>query len=245
MNDLNLPKWQLIALPAVVIMLGIFYFSKYFVADELIDANSHVKTLQKELQTALERLEQESARSTVAEREADVVRRANTLLRISERKRQDEIAGLQADLEFYRRIGGANGSQGPLAVHYIELQPTQSDRVYRVIFTLTQKLRWATVISGQVQLSVDGIEDGIARHPTDEQLLAESAGPLGFQFKYFQQLEHLITLPEGFEANQLTIRLRSKSLGAPVEKSMQWDSLFNRAIPTADAEQPVNLLPEH
>lgn len=239
MNYPRLPKWQLIALPTVVIFLGIFYFAKYFVADELIDANSRVKTLQKELQTTLERLEQENARSTVAEREADVVRRANTLLRVSERKRQDKIAGLQADLEFYRRIGGANGSQGPLAVHYLELQPTQSSRVYRILFTLTQKLRFATVISGQVQLRVDGIQDGVARHLADEQLLAESAEPLSFQFKYFQQLEQLITLPEGFEANQLSIRLRSKSLGAPVEKSMQWDSLFNQAIPAVDVQKPA------
>ncbi len=228
MNHPKLPKWQLLALPVVAIMLGIFYFARYFVADELIVANYQVHALQQDLQTALEQLDTEQARSTVAEREADVVRRANALLRASERERQDKIAGLQADLAFYRRLGGANGSQAPLAVHYLELQPTRSPRVYRIMFTLTQNLRWASVISGHIQLGVDGIRNDVAQHLTEKQLLAESAEPLDFKFKYFQQLERLITLPEGFEASRLTIHLKSRSLRTPVEQSMKWQSLFNR-----------------
>ena len=228
MNYPNLPKWQVIAVPAAIIMLSIFYFARYFVADELIYANYSVVALKQDLHDALEQLEAEKERTVIAEREADIVRRANGLLRVSERERQDEIASLQADLAFYRRLGGANGSQAPLAVHYLELQTTQSPRVYRIIFTLTQNLRWATVISGGVQLGIDGIQNSVAVNLTEEQLLADSTEPLNFQFKYFQQLERLITLPEGFEANQLTVRLRSGSLRTPVEQSMEWASLFNR-----------------
>lgn len=228
MNYPNLPKWQVIAIPAAVIMLSIFYFARYFVADELIYANYSVAALKQDLHDALEQLEAEKERTVIAEREADIVRRANALLRVSERERQDEIASLQADLAFYRRLGGANGSQAPLAVHHLELQITQSPRVYRIIFTLTQNLRWAAVISGRVQLGIDGIQDGVAVNLTEEQLLADSTEPLNFQFKYFQQLERLITLPEGFEANQLTVRLKSASLRTPVEQSMEWDSLFNQ-----------------
>ena len=228
MNYQNLPKWQLVALPVVTIMLGIFYFGKYFVADELIYANDQVEALEKDLQLSLDALELEKSHVTLAEREVDVVRGANELLRESERDRQDEIANLQADLAFYRRLGGANGSQAPLAVHYLELQSTQSARVYRIIFTLTQNLRWASVISGQVELGVDGIQNGVAMHLTEVQLLAESTDPLKFQFKYFQQLERLITLPEGFEASRLTIRLKSSGLSTAVEQSMEWQSLFNQ-----------------
>lgn len=228
MNHPNLPKWQLIAVPAVSIILGVFYFGKYFVADELILARQEIASLKQDLQSTKSLLEQERSRSSVAEAEADIVRRANNLLRSSERKRQDEISGLKADLEFYRRLGGANGSQAPLTVHYLELQPTRSPRVYQVLFSLTQNLRWANNISGQVQLGIDGIRNGVAEHLTNEQLLDESAGPLNFQFKHFQQLECLITLPEGYEPSRLTIHLHSKSLRTPVELSMEWQSLINQ-----------------
>jgi len=219
MNYSNLPKWQRIAVPVVAIMLGIFYVSKYYVADELIFANYQVEALQSDLQTSLEQLDIERTRATNAEREADVVRRANALLRDSERQRQDEIAGLQADLAFYRRLGGANGSQAALAVHHMELQHTRSPRVFLLVFTLTQNLRWASSIAGQVQLGVDGI--------------------LKFQFKYFQQFERLITLPEGFAAERLTIRLRSGSLGTAVEQTMQWQDMFVQTVTDAASEVPI------
>jgi len=230
MNLLTLPKWQRIALPAVAIALGIFYVSKYYVADELIFANYHVAALQSDLQASLEQLEVARTRATNAEREADVVRRANALLRESERQRQDEIAGLKADLAFYRRLGGASGSQAALAVHHMELQTTHSPRVYLLVITLTQNLRWASSIAGAIQLGVDGIQDGVARHLVDQQLLAETADPLKFQFKYFQQFERLITLPEGFAADRLTIRLRSGSLGTAIEQTMQWQDMFIQPI---------------
>ncbi len=226
----ELPRWQLIALPLVGIIVGIFYFAKYYVADELIKANHRIEALQHDLQTVHELLDEERSRSTVAEREADVVRRANNLLRESERQRQDEIAGLQADLDFYRRLGGANGSQAPLTVHYTELQPTQSPRVFRVIIGLTQNLRWAAITSGQALLTVDGIRDGAAAHLNYKQLLAESDKPLSFKFKYFEKLEQLITLPEGFEPTRLTIELKSSSLKAPLEQSMEWESLVNQTV---------------
>lgn len=240
MNYSKLPKWQQFAVPAVSICLGVFYFGKYFVVDELISAKTQVASLQQELKSTQGLLVAERSRSSVAEREVDVVRRANNLLRISERKRQDEISGLQADLEFYRRLGGANGAQAPLNVHYLELRPTQAQRVYLVVFSLTQNLRWASVVSGEVQLTVDGIRDGVAEHLTHPQLLAESAKPLRFEFKHFQQLECLITLPEGFEAARLSIQLKSSSLRTPVEQVMEWQSLFKQMA----TDPPVAEVPQ-
>jgi hypothetical protein len=238
----ELPKWQLIAIPVVAIIIGVFYFGKYYVAAELIRANDRIEALQEDLRTLHGLLDEEKSRVTVAEREADIVRRANALLRDSERQRQDEIASLQADLDFYRRLSGANGSQAPLAVHYLEVQPTQSPRVFRIIISLTQNQRWAAAISGHVELALDGIRDGAAEHLTNEQLLPESHEPLSFQFKYFEQLERLITLPEGFTANRLIIQLKSSGLKTPVEQSMQWDDLINRSLTSPPTgEEPLSL----
>jgi len=235
MNTPRIPKWLLLAALVTVVSLGIYLFAKYYVADELIYANYHIEALEEDLQSALDELDAERSQSVVTEREVDVVRGANALLRASERQRQDEIAGLKADLAFYRRLGGASGSQAPLAVHHMELQTTHSPRVYRLIITLTQNLRWAAVISGKVHLGVDGIHDDIAQHLTEDQLLAESAEPLSFRFKYFQQLERLITLPEGFEASRLTISLKSRGLRTVVEQSMEWQSLFSQNTASTSA----------
>jgi len=220
----------LIALPALALVLALYFFGRYYVADELVYARLQNQALQQDLQTTLQRLEAEKIRGTVAEREADVVRRANALLRESEHQRQDQIARLQSDLAFYRRLGGANGSQAVLAIHHMELQPLGSPRVYRMIITLTQNLRWASVISGRIELGLDGISGDTARHLDGPQLLAENAQALTFRFKYFQQLECLITLPENFEPTRMTLRLKSNGLKTPVEQSMDWEELFNRPL---------------
>lgn len=224
----------------MALVLAIFYVSKYYIADELIYANYQIEALETDLRTSLGQLEIEKTRTTNAEREADVVRRANALLRTSERHRQDEIAALKADLAFYRRLGGASGSQAALAVHHMELQRTRSARVYLLVFTLTQNLRWASSIAGRIELSVDGIQNEVAAHLNDKQLLAETADPLKFQFKYFQQFERLITLPQGYSPDRLTIRLRSGSLRTTVEQSMQWQDMFVQTTKDNASELPID-----
>lgn len=232
MHYKQLPKWQRIMLPAVLMIVIV----RFLVANELVDTRKQLEALERTHEGTLEQLAEERMRATVAEKEVEVVRKANELLRASERDRQDDAAALEADLAFYRRLGGASGSQAPLAVHYIELQATAAPHVFRVIFTLTQNLRWAAVIAGNVELGIEGILDGAAKTLTQDDLLDTTAEPMDFRFKYFQQIERLVTLPAGFEPSRLSIRLKSNSLRAPVEQSMSWQSLFKNA-PGSDAEQ--------
>ena len=239
MDFAKLSKRQKLALSVLSICL--FYLAiRYLVAHELVETRQRLHAVEQIQEETLVQLAEQKTRATVAEREADVVRAANELLRKSDLERQDEIAALQADLAFYRRLGGANGSQAPLAVHYLEMQATQSPRVFRLIFTLTQNLRWAAVIAGHVEIGVEGIIDGAARTLTQDDLLDDSAEALLFRFKYFQQIERLITLPEGFEPSRLSIRLRSDSLRAPVEQSISWENLFNKA---PEANEPEDAAP--
>ncbi len=75
MNHLNLPKWQLIAIPAVSIILGVFYFGKYYVADELILARQQVASLEQDLQTARENLVRGVDDDLIQQRAAEPERR--------------------------------------------------------------------------------------------------------------------------------------------------------------------------
>jgi len=223
----SLGRPQIIVLSVLLCALALILAVRYIVAPELVRARAENATLRGELKTARARLYTEKTRTTVAEREAEVVRKANGLLRGSERRQQEEIARLKGDLALYRRLGGASGSQAALAIHHVELQRTSAPRVYRLVVTLTQNLRWAAVISGRVRLGIDGIAGGAARHLDGETLFPKAAQPLKFRFKYFQQLERLLTLPEGFEPATLDIRLESHGLKHTVEQTVAWQDLFN------------------
>jgi hypothetical protein len=181
--------------------------------------------LQLTLKSTARRMKAAQDHAAVTEREADVLRQANSLLRESDLHRQSELTLLRADLDFYRRLGGASDSKSALAVYHIERLATDSDRVHRLVFTLTQNLRWASMAKGQVQMRLEGVQ---ADRPAvlEWNDLTSSAGDLlEFQFKYFQQLEFMLTLPAGFSPTRLTVQLSADILDRPQEQSFEWSAL--------------------
>jgi hypothetical protein len=47
-----------------------------------------------------------------------------------------------------------------------------------------------------------------------------------FRFKYFQQLEGYLTLPEGFSPTRLKLSLEADKRRSPVQRSYDWDDLL-------------------
>ena len=230
------PLWQRFSILLALMLLITFIFGKHYVTKELYNKRQEVAQLQSELQAARDEANELLTAKAVSVQEAAVLQQANKLLRESDRQRQDEIASLKADLAFYRRLGGANGSQSGLAIHHVELRRTDSERVYELDFTLTQNIRWASSIAGKINLSIDGILNGKAEHLDESELLAENTSTLTFEFKYFQQLERLITLPDGFEAKHLTLQLDPEGSEVNVEQTISWQELFG--------DSPLKQLPE-
>ena len=155
-----------------------------------------------------------------------MVRRANELLRGSEGKRT------RKKLPSYRPISAFTGdwvepvgSQAALAVHHLELQTTQSPRVYRIVFTPhSLNLRWASVISGRISLGLDGIRNEVADHLDENQLLASSAELHEFSFQILSTVGTTRSpCTDGFEPTRLTIQLKANGLRTPVEHSVQWN----------------------
>lgn len=182
-----------------------------------------------ELSAVKERLERARARQAVLEREADVLRQANRLLREQETARQAEFDALQSELDFYRRLAGTGGAQTGLDVYRAELLRTGSDRVFQFVLTLTQNIRRASIIAGRARIDVEGtLEDRpVTLHWA--QLSDGSAAEPAFRFKYFQQLEGYLALPEGFIPTRLRITLEAKDQRSPVQRTYGWDTLISES----------------
>jgi hypothetical protein len=192
-------------------------------AEEL---REEIRFLSGELGPMKERLERAQGRLAVLEREADVLRQANRLLRERESEHQAELNTLQSELDFYRRLAGTGGEQTGLDVYRAELVATGSDRVFQFVLTLTQNIRRASIITGRARIDVEGtledrpvtlrwsqLGDGVAPEPA-------------FRFKYFQQLEGYLTLPEAFLPTRLVVTLEVKDQRNPVRHSFEWASLL-------------------
>lgn len=179
-----------------------------------------------ELASLKERLERAQARLAVLEREADVLRQANGLLRERESEHQAERNTLQSELDFYRRLAGTGGEQTGLDVYQAELVATGSARVFQFVLTLTQNIRRASIITGRARIDVEGtLEDRPVTLRWSQLGESETPEP-AFRFKYFQQLEGYLALPEGFLPTRLVVTLEAKGQRNPVQRSFEWGSLL-------------------
>ncbi|HEY0178257.1 MAG TPA: DUF6776 family protein [Dokdonella sp.] len=166
--------------------------------------------------------ENESLKVRVAmlDRAAQVAKAALADVQQTLRERDEEIAGLRADLAFYGRLVGGGRREG-LAVHALQLAPVRDSQAWNFTVTLTQNYRRGQDTKGRVSLGVEGVQDGKLT-TLDWSALNQGQNSAGIEygFKYFQQVGGTIMLPRGFTANRVTVRADGD--GGRVEQEFSW-----------------------
>lgn len=154
-------------------------------------------------------------------RSDQISRDANRDLQGTLSERDEEIAGLRADVAFYERLVGATSQRRGLAVHALKMEP-QNDSAWHFQATLTQNLNRGAVSSGRLSLSIEGSRDGRLQTLDWSGLRQqENAAGVEFSFKYFQQVKGDVFLPVGFTPVRVRVRLQPRS-GSTVEQSFTW-----------------------
>ena len=208
------------------LLFVVYQLSTSKIAPEVSVLNERIDFLGQELALLSASYERSKARETVLEQETEVVRGANRLLREQESQRQAELGRLQAELDFYSRLAGTGGEQTGLSVYQVELIATESPRVFQFILTLTQNIRRASIISGKVKMDMEGtLEDRVVTLYWSQLTGGATAEP-SFRFKYFQQLEGYLALPENFDPTRLLVTLEVKGQRKSVNRAFNWQDLL-------------------
>jgi hypothetical protein len=170
-------------------------------------------------------------RMTTLERSDQISRDANRDLQSTLAERDEEIAGLRADVAFYERLVGATAQRRGLSVHALRIQPQQGG-AWHFTSTLTQNLNRGAVSSGRLQLSIEGTQGGRLQRLGWSDLRQQPKAPgIEYSFRYFQQVEGDMVLPDGFEPVRVTTRLLPRS-GPPVEQSFTWSEATREGTAT-------------
>lgn len=158
-----------------------------------------------------------------------ISRQANRELQQTLAEREEEIAGLRADVAFYERLVGATGQRKGLNVHEVEMR-RDSDGSWRYTATLTQNLNRGAVSKGDLTLSIEGTRDGkLTRLDWGQLLQTPQAPPQRFEFRYFQRLEGSVLLPQGFVPGRVIARLRADG-GSNAEQAFDWAAVTSTSI---------------
>ncbi|MDH3374689.1 MAG: hypothetical protein OEM85_15085, partial [Gammaproteobacteria bacterium] len=137
---------------------------------------------------------------------------------------QAKIQEQREAIAFYRGIvSPADGTAG-LRVQDLKLTRGQSERAFNIRLVLVQSLKHDRKVSGNVNLSIEGEQSGAAATLSLSQVLPDEASAnWPFSFRYFQDFDKEIVLPDGFTPNKITIEVRSKTRSIDsIEESYSW-----------------------
>lgn len=138
--------------------------------------------------------------------------------------RDEQIAALRADLDFYERFVSPDVQRRGLSVNAAHVQP-QAANVWRFDVTLTQGREQAGSSRGTVRLAVEGSRAGKLER-LDWAALRQSADAPGidYQLRYLQRVDGEFALPEGFVPTRLVVQLQPAQ-GKPVEAAFNWKDI--------------------
>jgi hypothetical protein len=153
--------------------------------------------------------------------------------RESYREVEDSLSTLQVKIQeqrdaiaFYRGIVSPSDGKSGLRVQDLILTRGKQEREFNVRLVLIQAMKHDRKVSGDVNLTVVGNIDGVDKSFTLTEILAadaERAWP--FSFRYFQDFERLVVLPDGFTPERITVEVRSRTRSiSSIEESFVWET---------------------
>jgi hypothetical protein len=132
----------------LAVLLGALLFGGWGLWKTFAPGVEDPQALVRRQQATIDALEQRVA--TLA-RSDQISREANNDLQGTLAERDEEIAGLRADVAFYERFVGATGQRRGLSVHELKLQP-QTEQAWHFTATLTQNINRGAVRGVLVQV---------------------------------------------------------------------------------------------
>ncbi len=214
------------------LLLGLVVVSAYLVFElgrikagyDIVEAANHRQALNDiiaELEEEVAELKQEVA---LLETHRDIDREAYKEVESSLSSLQAKIVEQRDAIAFYRGIvSPADGKPG-LRVQDLTLTRGDEERQFNVRLVLVQSMQHDRKVSGDVHMSVQGSQDGADISYELAELLPDDAdSDWPYSFRYFQNFNRQLLLPNGFTPRLIRVEVRSKTRSiADIEASFDW-----------------------
>jgi len=144
---------------------------------------------------------------------------------------EESLSGLQAKIQeqrdaiaFYRGIVSPSDGNSGLRVQDLRFSRGKAEREFNVRLVLVQAMKHDRKVSGDVNLSIVGDQNGTETTYAFTQLVPEDADrSWPFSFRYFQNFDRQLVLPDGFTPERITVEVRSKTRSiSSIEESFAW-----------------------
>jgi len=141
---------------------------------------------------------------------SEVDQQAGEELRTQVISLKEEVTSLEEDIAFYRGIMSPDDNRSGLTIGSLNVIGTGGSREYRYKLVVQQLATNHQVLNGHVNFNIVGREgDETVSLPLYRLSAAQDSENIRLRFRYFQNIEGRLTLPEGFEPERIEIVARS------------------------------------
>jgi len=144
---------------------------------------------------------------------------------------EESLVPLQAKIQeqrdainFYRGILSPLDGYSGLRIQDLKLTNGKNDREFYIRLVLTQSMNYDRKVSGVVDVSLIGNQSGIEKIYNISELLPEdSKFSWAFSFRYFQDFEQQMELPDNFIPELIKVEVQSKVRSiSSIEQEYDW-----------------------
>jgi len=165
-------------------------------------------------------------RIVMLERASQVDNQATANVHEEMKRLQDEIYKLKEELVFYQGIVTTTGSAEGLKIHGMQVEKLPETHHYHFKLILTHVTKDDTVAEGGIDVTLEGMEGGLARELKLVEVLVDPQQDLSFKFRNFKRLEGIMILPEGFTPYRVNVRLQPNGAKlSSVKRVFNWSEM--------------------
>ncbi|HZF25425.1 MAG TPA: DUF6776 family protein [Steroidobacteraceae bacterium] len=189
--------------------------------------SSTVSQGRRELEVEIERLQKANAelRANLAELETGRVaqqqERAELARTIGDL--QAQVGRQSQDVAFYRGLVSSTLNAPNIKVQKFQVMAGASSGKYHLHLVLVQAVRPDNIVTGTVEMTVEGTERGQPAKYGLARLSSDGRNQLSFSFRYFQDLDQEVALPDGFQPGRVNVEVKSSGRNAPVSQTFNWN----------------------
>ena len=211
---------------ALVVGYLVFEYGRISAGYDVVDAANERAAFEAHIDGLDDRIAELEQEVAMLETHREIDREAYKEVEGSLLTLQAKIQEQQDAIAFYRGIvSPADGKPG-LRVQDFRLTRGGEEREFNLRLVLVQAMKHDRKVSGNVALTVEGNEAGEAKsYPLAELLPPDASKDWPFSFRYFQDFDRQLVLPDGFTPERINVEVRSRTRSiSSIEESFAWDT---------------------
>jgi len=196
-----------------LIMLSLWFSYEYgrnIAGYDSANADAYISQLQAQLDEAQAEIVESSRQATMLKRNSRIDDDASAQIKQTLVQVQNEALELKKELSFYKSIVAPEQGSRSIAIQTIQLQQNATGGFdYKIM--VSQRGRNDRFARGIMDVSIEGTKQGKPVTLKLADISNVTKKPMKFGFKYFQNFEGVMTLPEAFLPETIRIKVKPKS----------------------------------